>query len=478
MWLLLGEAAGKGANLLFAIMVARGLGTTSYGYLTFALSFVPLFLVFGAWGVNLTLVRELARDPGRLSQLFSSGLALRMTLGIVALGLSLLFAPLFVKNSESFLVVMIIGTALLADEISSFLGAVFKAFERTAFHALVLLANRLVSTALAFVALSLVPSLPAVSTMYLLGSLGSLAFGCILLARYFPRIRLRDASRSTVAELWNRGASIGLASFLNMVTFRVDAVILQALRGPVAVAMYGVAYRFLESFLFISWALTNVALPRMSRAPNSEDSRATLEVTAVLILSLYLPLVIGSPFAAKWVVVTLFSERYSPATPAVLWLTSAVVFYGIAHLARAACLATGERRGITLVAVVTVVANLLMNIIAIPRYGFVGAAAATCASQVLDALLLVRLSGKSGLPLFTSRLVAAPLLATSCMAAILMIFQLRDLAAVAVSVLIYPLTLVGIARVLCRDDLKEAVKVIRARTDRPTVSDDSPAIPK
>lgn len=475
-WLLLGEVAGKAANLVFAIMVARRLGATSYGYFTFALSFVPLFLMFGAWGLNLALVRELARAPRRLSVLFASGLALRSALGIITLTLSVLFAPLLVEGPESFVVVIIIGSALFVDELSSFLGAVFKAFERTAFHALVLLANRLLSTALAFVALSLVPTLSVVSIMYLLGSVGAFAWGLLILKRYFPRIRLRDACRSSVVDLWKQGSSIGIASFLNMVTFRVDAVILQALRGPVAVAMYGVAYRFLESFLFVTWALTNVALPRMSREPHSKESRATLEVTAVLILSAYLPLAVGAPFAAKWAVVTLFSERYLPSTPAVLWLTTAVVFYGLAHLARVACLAAGERTRITLIAAITVVVNVIMNVIAIPKYGFVGAAAATCASEVLDTVLLLRLSKKAGLALFKSRLVVAPLLASSSMVAVLLLFELRDMAAILVSVVVYPIALIGIARLVCRDQLKGAVDLVRARTNPPSAVNHDPAI--
>jgi len=61
-WILAGELIGKAASFVFVVIVARGLGTTQYGYFTFATAFVPLFLAFGTWGIEMVLVREMSRN--------------------------------------------------------------------------------------------------------------------------------------------------------------------------------------------------------------------------------------------------------------------------------------------------------------------------------------------------------------------------------------------------------------------------------
>ena len=72
LWLLIGDAAAKIASLVFLILVARALSRVEYGYFTFSLSFIPLFLMLSAWGLDDALFREVARSRERVSELFAS----------------------------------------------------------------------------------------------------------------------------------------------------------------------------------------------------------------------------------------------------------------------------------------------------------------------------------------------------------------------------------------------------------------------
>ena len=98
LWMLLAEVAGKGATLVFFVIVARALGPKEFGYFTFAISFVPLFLIFANWGLDSAFVREVARDRERVSELFASGLVLLSGLGAAGLLLSFGVALLLVDR--------------------------------------------------------------------------------------------------------------------------------------------------------------------------------------------------------------------------------------------------------------------------------------------------------------------------------------------------------------------------------------------
>ena len=101
LWLMSGEAVGKVASFLFVVIVARGLGAAQYGYFNFALSFMPLFLMLGADGIEFTLIREIARDKTRLSELFVTGLVLRVGLGLIALASSIALTRFLIRETNA-----------------------------------------------------------------------------------------------------------------------------------------------------------------------------------------------------------------------------------------------------------------------------------------------------------------------------------------------------------------------------------------
>src|SRR3954470_4969954 len=77
LWYAAADLVGKLASFVLVVVVARGLGTQQYGYFTFGLSLVPLFMTLATWGVDLATVRQLARNPEQISEVYASGLVLR-----------------------------------------------------------------------------------------------------------------------------------------------------------------------------------------------------------------------------------------------------------------------------------------------------------------------------------------------------------------------------------------------------------------
>ena len=460
-WLVVAEVGGKVASFAFVVIVARGLGTKDFGYFTFALSFVPLFLVLGGWGLASTVVREIARDRSRLSEIFATGIALRTALGLAGLALALATGPLFLSGGRAYTALAILGVALLLDELSSFLGTVFRAFERMKFQALVVLTNRILSTALALVAVSLGAGLVVVCATYLAGSAGAFLFGAIALRRYFPPVDFGEMRRSVARSLVRTGIPLGFAGVLNTAVFRISAVMLQAIRGPVEVGLYGAAYRFFESLLFVAWSLGNAALPRMARERRGPELGRTFELTAVLTLAFYLPLAVTFPFASNWLVTTLFSDRYEDASSVVGVLTGAALLYALAYSARIAGIALGRTKEIAAIAAVTLAASVAMNAFAIPRYGFEGAAWTTLAAEALEAVLLNVFFLYANGTFVRLRPLLVPAVATGGVAVLVLVAGLDGAAALLAAAVAYPPLLLLSAALLAPDELRRLPAALR-----------------
>lgn len=461
LWLLIGDAVAKAASFLFVVLVARAVGTREYGYFNFAISFVPLFLILGTWGLDVALFREIARYRERVSAIFASGMAVRTALGVGAILLSFALAPLFVETGRAMTALVLVALALLLDDLSHFVSTVFKAFERMKFRALMILVNRVVTTALALVVLLVHPDLLWACGAYLIGSGVAFVFALFTLRRHFPRVAMSDATRAEMRDLLKKGTPLAIAAVLNMAVFRIDAVMLQAMEGAVAVAMYGIAYRFLDSFLFVAWGLSNVALPRITRAGRDPSSIRTFEATVAAAFAFYAPLAAAAPFTADWIVRTVFGGRYGPAGEAVPWLLGAALFYALAYISRMAAIALGRRSEIAWVAGAALAVNVAANLYAIPRHGFVGAAVVTFITEVAEAAATTAVFVKAGGRFSVTGVVAVPLLASGIVAGVLAAAPVSDALEVALGAAVYLIALLAVARLIAPTESRRAISAFR-----------------
>jgi PST family polysaccharide transporter len=264
---------------------------------------------------------------------------------------------------------------------------------------------------------------------------------------------------------------LGIAGVLNMALFRLDSVMVEAFDGIAAVGLYGVAFRFFESFLFVSWSLGNVTLPRYARDGAGARSARTFDVAVSASLSFYVPLTVGSAFAARWVVQLVFGARYADAADAVPWLTLAAALYAVTYQARTAVIGVGGRSSIAWVAALALTINVSANLVLIPRHGFVGAAMATALACGVEAVLTTVAVRRAGVTVRVSRVVAVPLTAGAVMAAALAGFGLAGAAAAVVGAAVYLVALAGAAVMLAPAERQTVLGLLRRPRVRPGVLD-------
>lgn len=461
-WVMSAELIGKVASFALVVVLARDLGARSYGYFNFGLAFVPLFLQLARWGVDTSITRIVSANPDDLSKAFVNGFAIRLTLSVTATIVAIALCPLFIPSHSAFLAVAIIGVALLFDEIRSSFGAFFVAFERMRFNAISLLINRIVSTVLAILAVWLGGGLVAVAVTYLIGSVGAMVTSWIAFSVIFPPVHWADLKRRVVRELLRDGAAYGVASFLNMAVFRIDAVILEAIKGPVAVGIYGVAYRFFEPLLFITWGVSQAAFPRLVKERSTGGTK-TYDATLAALVALYLPMAVGILFTSHRLVEVLFTARYEAAVAGAMWLTAAAAFYGIANFARLALISADHRKQIVWVAAGTLTLNVVLNLLVIPRWSYTGAAAVTLITEVVEAGVLVVLHARLVGPIRSWRLLVTAVAAAGVMGLALLAFGLRGGRALIVAPFVYFVSLYLIGRAVAGDELRGLLGSLRRR---------------
>lgn len=376
------DILGKVASLAFYVVMARELGQRGFGDFTFALSLALVLTMFAEFGIDALITRTVAVERGTARQLLTDSLLVKAGFGLIGVIAAVVVAFVGGYTAEVRAAVAILAVAAVVDLLAKSFYAVFQALDDMAPIAASFMLQRYVTAAVGIVALLAGADVVAVAAIYLGGALLALAYSAWRLARRVRPSRVVSPARGRV--LVRASAALGVLVLLQTALFRIDAVILSQLKGNDAVGLYGVAYRLLESTLFLSYTFVASLLPTLSRL--TRESTPTVGEAFELGLKLIASalLAVGTCFAlfAEPMVHILYSKEFDEAIPAVRLLGGAAAFYGVSYLAAHVLIAQRRQGVLPWITLGVLILNVVLNLLLIPEYSFKGAAAVTSVSEI------------------------------------------------------------------------------------------------
>jgi O-antigen/teichoic acid export membrane protein len=179
--------------------------------------------------------------------------------------------------------------------------------------------------------------------------------------------------------------TMGATQGLGILNYNFDSIMLGFLLGPAAVGLYNAAYRPVTAALAVPATGFIGLYAALSRAHAESPEFFRLLVSRSLAVSsiVALPLGICGTFFADPLIHLLFGPQYAAAVPVLqvlAWSAALVILRGTF---RQALNAAGRQRLDLRCAGLAAALNVGLNVILIPRYGMMGAAAATIVSDVV-----------------------------------------------------------------------------------------------
>ncbi len=371
------EVAGKIATLLTFMLIARMSSVADYGLFAYGLSLGLLLSVLSSMGLDARLVQLAGRDRSHLDAWLTALVAFRALIG-VAIMAGLWFVLVVVDvDPERRLVLVCLLLAALIDTVNDAFRAASSVYDRQQGPAIVLVVQRFVTLGLVAYGASGSGTVGHAAIAYLIGTVvGAVAMAAVARragAHLHPSSVRASHLRALVVAIPVYGGN----ALVSMALFRIDIVILAALAGDVAVGHYSAAYRLIETALFISWSLSRVITPILAReGSSSRVSAQTLGVAYVVVTAIYLPYGVALAIDGDQIVDLLFGSGFQTSS-VFLWLALAPWLFGLGHMAATALLSWRPDRTVLLASVLALSANIALNLVLIPRFDEVGAAAAT-----------------------------------------------------------------------------------------------------
>jgi len=408
------QFVGKGIFCLSALfllsLLTRNLGEEGYGAYATILTWVTILKVFSDMGLYMTGVRELslpgtdqAKVAGNLVSLkFINGLFVTVIAAIV-----LLLVPYEMPVRAGVFIGLL---SVLAYSVLDGFKSVFQARLQMQYAAVGEAAGSLLVLLLSFVVLMAGYGLMAVVSAYVAGS-GLNLFLNGIFSRRFVRIRLRF-DRPDIWRLIRGAVPLGLSAIMAIIYFRVDLLMLSWMKPMEDVGIYGAAYNIVEMSSVIPVLFLGTVFPLFTRA--IETSNGELEglygrsfrfITNLAVPMLFGGLVLAEPLmrlitGEEFMITQQFSLPFlgmvnvNPIgiTFRILLIAMALMFWG--QINGYLMIADRQQQRLLWIYFVLVPANIVLNLLLIPRYSYLGAATATLATEVMAICYTTRFVAK------------------------------------------------------------------------------------
>lgn len=247
--------------------------------------------------------------------------------------------------------------------------------------------------------LILVVVVHATATVFLLAQVSVQAVAAAVALWLAPPKMLRMRDRQLARTALAYALPLVPAALFTFVLGSSDRLIVQAKLGLTAVARYQVAYNVGDMPIILLGVLSTAWMPRIFALDVPSERAAVLAASRDALYRLLVPVVTGLSVGSPLVLRVWAPPHYRPDD---LVLVTALVIvsvvpYTAGLAARCALLAKGRSGMIAAATGVAAVMNIVLNLLLVPRYHLLGAAAATLLAYTVLHLLL-RLHTRRTLP--------------------------------------------------------------------------------
>ncbi len=376
-------------NFIYIVFLARHLGETGLGQLTFASAFVEVVSILSDFGLTTITVREVSRNRELSGKFLRNIIALRFLLAALVFMVIIAAAHLSGFSGDVLIAIYLYACANVLLSVSFTYQSILNAFEKMQYGSIISTAvTASVSiTGLLFIifglgvawfaSLQLIWAIPSAIAYMICGKRESLPFGI-------------EFDFSLWRHLIRIAVPVGFGVAMYVVYNRVDLIMLQYMKNDYDVGIYSVAYRMMGSLHFLIWALMVASAPAFSKYFRKEQGKlgALAERCTRYLLFAGIPIAAGGALLASPIMRFLYDGKFAEASGvfSLLALSTAVIFFGATFGTMILNADRAASNFYARVATAGVLFNVILNFLLIPKYTYFGAAVATVATDLLTTL--------------------------------------------------------------------------------------------
>jgi len=395
--LLTAELVRKTVAFVYIAVAVRYLSVGDFGVYTLIMTFLLFAGFFADFGIEMVVTRDVSKDKTKANMIFSNAvLAMFVTSIISWIAMSLIVIKLGYPQLTRDLII-ISGISLVFEGIAQPSRAILKAFEHMEVLAVISSLVSLASAVVGIVALKSGFGLP-VLIWIMVGT--SFLNALITFSQIHGRFVVFSLNfdYKFCWQIFKQALPIAFLMASTIIIRKIDILMLSKMKTVNDIAIYGVPVKMIDFLTVCTGCAVGALFPHMSA--QSEKSFDTLKQTHEKSLSFFILLgfavAVGITVLAERIIVALFGMSYVASAFPLKILIWGFFFSIIAGPMGSILIILKDKlfKVVSFVGLV-VILNIVLNMLWIPRYSYIGASVSTIVCSIAVFLLKYSLAGET-----------------------------------------------------------------------------------
>jgi O-antigen/teichoic acid export membrane protein len=290
------------------------------------------------------------------------------------------------------------------------------AFEVQGYQSLYVLSERLIAFIFGFILLYNGYGFLALLTVLVISYASSWFILYKLVSKNIIKLKLR-LNLPFLKSLIKKSFPFWFTTIFMTIYFKIDTVMLSFLKDYAATGWYNASHKIIDALSFLPFVFIAVVFPVMSKFYKKDSNLLLMlyEKSFYYLVALALPLGIGITLLADRIILFVYEKNFTNSIIVLQILIWALVLIFVNYLMGYLLNSIDRQNFFTLTTGIGAVLNIILNLILIPIYSFVGAAVATVATEFFNFILLFYFASKNGFRIDILKIISKPLIASIMM---------------------------------------------------------------
>lgn len=425
-------------GFFITIYTARYLGAEGFGVLSLALALTGILVVFTDLGLGTLTVREVSREKSLKDKYTSNIAVIKVLLSIFTFVLTVILVNVFGYSDQIKMVVYIITVSMIFNAFSGIFSPIFQSFEKMEYQSIASVLNSSLMLLGTFLLIYYNLNIIYFALLYLVSN--GLVF-IYILAFYARKFHLPPLhiDLSFWKPTFMMALPLSLVSIFSLIAFRIDTILLSLLKGSVVVGWYSASYRLMEVVLFLPGVFATAIFPVFSglHLSSHETLKLSYQKAFKYLAILSLPIAMGTTILAPDIILLIYKSAFTPSIIILQILIWAIPITFLNYIFGTIFPAMNRQNTLLKVTFFSMIFNIIFNLLLIPSYSYIAAAAVTVVTELFIFILCFWILSRTFCKVKLEHVLLKPFLAGLVMMFFLIYFQLNLFLEILIGATIY-----------------------------------------
>ncbi len=388
-WMFGGKILSLIISFIATAYIARNLGPTNYGQLSYAISYVGLFGFIAALGLDQIVYRDIIKFPEQKNKYLGTAFTVKSIAAVVTVFICTSVAFFLSSKDVSLFLIFIISLTFIFNPFQ-LLNYEFQAEAKSKYPTLVSLIAVLILNILKIIVIFNDQGVIYLALIILLEPI-LLGLGLVYYRlKIYGRFTGFTYDKTIAKNLLKDSFPLIFASAFFGIYARIDQVMIKNILNSEAVGLYDAAVRVSELWYFLPNIIVASLFPAIINAKNVSEQLyySRLKKLFIVLLAISISTALITTFLSKYFILIIFGAGFIGAVSVLNIYVWSNIGATLNMLSQQILISENLSKKISIMIFLGMVINVGLNLWLIPLYGISGAAIATLMSYIIPFLSL------------------------------------------------------------------------------------------